>query len=240
MLYPHCKLDGSDSNFPVWKKEYSKINIHRSRHISNEELAKVQSLINELSVLNGQKFPANIDHQFYELATKKISSRSKFTQIQIYSERAFWLLLNPFSSWGLPLSLNGVDRSAVGNAIKNVDIMQANQLLSGYRVKVLGKLVGFIYRILIFSTFTFLVVLAVFKPISKHLIGVSSEVKAIVLATTLIMLVRIGFFVFLGGLESRYLVSVVPWIECCCALWCISKARWGMLDVQKNGVSSKP
>jgi hypothetical protein len=182
-------------------------------------LSKTQLLIDELSKFDGQKFPDKIDRQFYEIATKKVLSRSKLIPIQIYFERAFWLMLNPFSSWGLPLEMKTLNKEALRDAIKNKDLVQLNGLLSGYKAVISGKISIFIYRVLVFSTFAFMLVLATYKQMFSCLRSDSYEIKTIVFAVALVVLARVIFFVFIGGLESRYLVELVPWVECSFVLW---------------------
>ena len=222
------EYEQADANHTVWRADYSEIKIHRSRYISDEEFAKIQLLTNELSAFNGKKFPEKIDHQFYELAIKKISSRSKYIPIQIYFERAFWLILNPFSSWGLPFEMREIDRSAVNNAIKNADLVRLNQLLSGYKLVIFGKIAVFLYRVLIFATFIYLAVLIVFKPIPKNFSSFTNEIRVLVLAVALVAIARIIFFISRGSLESRYLIEVVPWVECCCVLLFIARLKFSL------------
>jgi hypothetical protein len=228
------EYEQADANHTVWRADYSEIKIHRSRYISNEEFAKIQLLINELSGFNNKKFPEKIDHQFYELATKKISNRNRYIPIQIYFERAFWLMLNPFSSWGLPFEMREIDRSAVNNAFKNADLVRLNQLLSGYKLVFFAKMAVFLYRVLIFATFIYLVVLFVFKPIPKNFISFTNEIRVLVLSVALVGIARIIFFISRGSLESRYLIEVVPWVESCCLLLFIASIKFYLPSIDKQ------
>jgi hypothetical protein len=228
------EYERSDSNFPVWRAEYSKINIHKSKYISDDEFIKAQQLIRKLSEFDGQKFPNEIDSQFYELATGKTFLRSNFIAIQIYFERALWLILNPFSSWGLPLEMKTLNKEAVSDAIKNKDLVQLNELLSGYQAVIFGKIIIFIYRVLIFLTFTFMLFLATYKQIFNYFKSEPSEIRPIVYAVALAGLARLTFFIYMGGLESRYLVELVPWVEFCCGLWLIRSFGFEIPVIQKN------
>lgn len=154
---------------------------------------------------------------------KKVLSRSKLIPIQIYFERAFWLMLNPFSSWGLPLEIKDVKKEAVIKAIQNKNIVQLNEQLSGFKAVIFGKISSFIYRLLLFSIFSFSTVFLIYKQIFKHHASDIFEIRIIFFAAGLVLLSRVMFFVFMGGLESRYLVEVVPWLESCCVLFLISK-----------------
>ena len=53
------EYERSDANFPVWRREYSKINIHSSKYIAMNELEITKFLINDLSKFDGQQFPEN-------------------------------------------------------------------------------------------------------------------------------------------------------------------------------------
>lgn len=229
------EYERADASFPVWRTEYSKIKIHSSKYITTDELVEAQQLLDDLSQLDGQKFPRGIDQQFHELATRKVSARSRFLQIQIYIERVFWLLLNPFSSWGLPLEIKAIDKGAVVTAINKMDLVSIENLLSDHKAVILGKITSIMYRVLMFATFIFLVIVTVVRPIFKNLGGASFEMRVIVLATALAAITRIIFFIFLGGLESRYLVEIVPWVECCCALWFAARLQRVMPIAPTNG-----
>ena len=217
------EYERSDTFSPAWIKEYSKIKIHNSRYISDDELVKAQLLLSELSMFDSQKIPTNIDSQFYALAEKKISTRNIFIKIQIYAERAFWLVLNPFSSWGLPFEIRAIDRSEVSKAIKNNDLVKVNEILSKNKGMIFGKISSFIYRLLIFLTFTFLVIITILKSKLMIIKKINIGMREIVKSTMLVMSARIIFFIFLGYLESRYLVEAIPWVEFCCMYWFVRR-----------------
>jgi hypothetical protein len=217
------EYERADAIYPVWRAEYSKVKIHSSKYITEDELTRARKLMTDLALFDGKTFPKYIDEQFNELATTKVVSRNKHLMFEIYAARSLWLLLNPFSSWGLPLEIKSIDRSAVAKAVNTMDYAGILRILTDYKAIVFLKIAVFIYRILIFAAFFYMLVISVPKLISDHRVGRVFEIRCIVMATALAVAIRVIFFVTLGGLESRYLVEVIPWIECCCALWFVAR-----------------
>ena len=209
------EYERSAANFPVWQKEYSKIDIHTSRYIDVNELQKAHILIAQLKLIDGKKFPENIDRKFEHMALEKIKTRKVVVPFLIFQERVAWLLFNPFSSWGLPLEMKFINRNEVIETIKIFDIRHFNQLTSGYRSLIFWKFSTFLYRLFVFSFFFALVSFLIFKKSSK----VSLQLKIFGFSTFLLMSVKIIFYIYMEGLESRYLISVVPWVETSVALW---------------------
>jgi hypothetical protein len=237
------EYERSDMAFPVWLANYSKINIHKSKYLSADESSKAQLLISSLFKFDGQKFPENIDKQFNELALKKLQNRGISIPIQIYSERIIWLLINPFSSWGMPLEIKNVDRSEVIKAIKSFELTKVNQLLSAHKTVIYGKVASFTYRFFLFLIFFYLAIIVIFIPNSKAINSLSVEVSVIILASSILLAARLFFFVFICHLESRYLVVLVPWIECCCLFWIVnmlSNKPTRLLKPEKLGEISLP
>lgn len=208
----------ADANFPVWRAEYSKIKIHRSKFVPDSELSKAQLLVAELSAHDGEKFPAYIDKQFQELAEQKISSRNHFSQLEIYATRVYYLLFNPFSSWGLPVEIKNIDRGLIRAAIGRFDFEELDNLLVNQKMMLYGKMGSFIYRGGVFLSFVWFVIIAVRASLLKLQGDVRPQISILLLATVVVVVARTSFFVVIGGLESRYLVEIVPWVECCLAM----------------------
>lgn len=224
------EYERADANFPVWRAEYSKIKIHGSKFVLDSELSKAQLLIKELAAHDGEKFPAYIDRQFQEFAKQKISSRSNFSQLEIYATRACYLLFNPFSSWGLPLEIKNIDRSAIRAAIDRFGFEELGSLLVDQKMAVFGKMGGFIYRGVVFLSFGLLVIVTVLTPLLKLQNDVRRQISILLLATAVVAFARTSFFVVIGGLESRYLVEIVPSVECCVAMWFFANRLQGAVN----------
>lgn len=219
------EYERADANFPVWRSEYSKINLHHSKYVNDDELKAAQKLIQELSTMDGKPFPKDIDKKFEELASMKIETRNNLMPYAIFVERAGWLLFNPFSSWGLPLEIQNINKSSLKDAIVGFDLNRTMSLLNGYKSIIAGKITTFIYRLIIFIGFVFIVCHVFFGRSATRTVFLSSAVKGLVAGVAAVAVTRLVFFVYLGGLESRYLVEVVPWVEFCVVLWLVGNDR---------------
>jgi hypothetical protein len=209
------EYERADANFPVWRREYSKIDIHASKFIDIHEYEKARMLVAQLKLIDGKEFPEIIDSKFEEIAFEKIKSRDGFEPFLIFQERVLWLLFNPFSSWGLPLEIKSINRHEVIKTLKNFDIEHLNNLTSGYKSLIFWKFFTFIYRVFIFLIFFALVCFFVFKNLTKA----SLQLRIIVFSSAIVISVKMFFHIYMEGLESRYLIPVVPWVESSVALW---------------------
>jgi hypothetical protein len=220
------EYERADANFPVWRSEYSKINLHQSKYVNDDELKTAQLLIHELSEMDGKPFPNDIDKKFEELASLKIQTQNYTTPYAIFIERVAWLLFNPFSSWGLPLEIKDINKSSLKDAIMGFELNRAMSLLNGYMSIIAGKITAFSYRAIIFIGFILVVGHAFWERVANRTIFFSSASKVLVASAAAVAITRLAFFAYLGGLESRYLVEVVPWIEFCFVLWLVRKDRF--------------
>lgn len=220
------EYERADTNFPVWRAEYSKINLHHSKYVNDDERKSAQSLIQELLVMDGKPIPKEIDQKFEELAYLKIHSQNYFKPYAIFIERVVWLLFNPFSSWGLPLEIKDINRSLLNDAIMRFDFNQAMYLLNGYKSIITGKIIVFSYRAIIFIGFFFAVGYALFGRVTTRMVFLSPALRCLALGMVAAVVTRITFFAYLGSLESRYLVEIVPWVEFCIVLSLVSKGRY--------------
>ena len=219
------EYERADTHFPVWRAEYSKIKIHDSKFLGDSELSKARLLVKELSLHDGEKFPLHIDSQFQDIADQKISARSNFEQLQIFAIRACYLLFNPFSSWGLPLEIKKIDRGAISVAIGRFDYFEIDNLLEDQKLMFFGKMGSFIYRGAIFLSFGCLVTGVISASLIKLQRHVPSRISILLLGAAAFAISRIWFFVIMDALESRYLVEIVPWVECCLAIWFFDNRR---------------
>ena len=220
------EYERADANFPVWRSEYSKINLHHSKYVSDDERKAAQSLIDELSTMDGKTFPKDIDKKFEELASLKIETRNHLMPYAIFVERAGWLLFNPFSSWGLPLEIKDINKSSLKDAIVGFDLNRIMFLLNGYKSIIAGKAISFFYRLIIFICFVLIVCHVFFGRVANRKVFFSSAVNIFVVAAASVAVTRLVFFAYLGALESRYLVEVVPWVEFCVVLWLVGNERF--------------
>ncbi len=220
------EYERADANFPVWRAEYSKINLHHSKYVSDDERKAAQSLIQELTTMDGKPFPKDIDKKFEELASLKIQTRNQLIPYAIFVERAGWLLFNPFSSWGLPLEIKDINKTSLNEAIMGFDLNRTMSLLNGYKSIIVGKVVIFFYRLIVLIGLVLIVYYLFFGRVTTRTVFFGSAIKIFVAAAASVALTRLIFFAYLGGLESRYLVEVVPWVEFCVAFWLVSNDRF--------------
>ena len=232
------EYERADVIFPVWVgANYSKINLHHSKYISDEERKSAQSLIQELSVMNGKPFPKDIDQKFEQLASLKIQIQNHFKPYAIFIERVVWLLFNPFSSWGLPLEIKDINKSSLKDAIVGFDLNRAMVMLNGYKSTIVGKIAVFSYRSIIFIGFIIVVGYSIFGRVATRTTFFSSAVNGLVAGVVAVAVTRLAFFAYLGNLESRYLVEVVPWVEFCVLLCLVGNDRYlkGTRQVESTG-----
>lgn len=225
------EYERADANFPVWRSEYSKINLHQSKYVGDDEREYAQYLIQELSKIDGKPFSAEVDNKFEELASAKINTRNSFAPYSIFIERACWLLLNPFSSWGLPLEIRDMNKSSLKEALMGFDINRTVSLLNGYKTMILAKLTIFFYRLILLIGFTLIICRVVFGIVCTQRDYFGSYVKVLVTAVAAVAMTRLVFYAYLGGLESRYLVEVVPWVEFCFVLCFVGK---NVISMERN------
>ena len=219
------EYERADANFPVWRVEYSKINLHHSKYVSDDERISAQTLIQELSVMDGKPFSKDIDQKFEELASLKIQTQDNFKPYAIFIERVVWLLFNPFSSWGLPLEIKEVDKSSLKAAIVGFDVNLTMSLLNRHRLIIAGKVMTFSYRVIIIFGFILIVALTLSGRVAARTVFFSSALKGLVACVFAVAVTRLAFFAYFGGLESRYLVEVVPWVEFCFVLCIVGNKR---------------
>lgn len=218
------EYERADSSFPVWRTEYSKIKLHDSNFIQELELKKVHRLLTELSKHEGKKFPEYIDQQFQEIANDKNMEKNYFLKLELYIKRTFYLIFNPFSSWGLPLEIKNIDKNNIKNAFNKLDIKELHYTLNDQELKIIGKIGGLIYRVIIFVLFVLILMAFIIKTGCQFKSDIDEKICILIFATTLFSLIRISFFIILGALESRYLVELIPWIECCILVWFINSS----------------
>jgi hypothetical protein len=219
------EYERADANFPVWRAEYSKIDLHHSKYVSDDERKAAKLLIQELSAMDGKQFPKDIDQKFEELASLKIQTQNHFMPYAIFIERVGWLLFNPFSSWGLPLEIKDINKPSLNDSIVSLDLNRAMSLLNGYKSTVAGKIMVFSYRAIIFIGFIIVVGYVIFGRVVTRMVFFRSAVKGLVAGVVAVTVTRLTFFVYLGGLESRYLAEVVPWVEFCVVLFFVGNDR---------------
>lgn len=200
-----------------------------SRFLSDAEIRKAQHLIALLSSDGSKKIREYVDACFADLANTK---KDFYTNVELYFQKSYNLLFSPFSVWGLPVAIGDIDKSALFNALSQLNISQINALLVGHKIPILLRLLTYCFQIILFFFFFLLLLGTIIKNFTKSIkifILYPVELSVMVSASFLVVFLRLAFFVYIGNLESRYLVEAIPWIECSLGLWIFSK---GHLEVK--------
>lgn len=213
----------ADIFFPLWPNCnfcYSKIKIHNSKYIDENERVKASQLIHELRKFEGKPFPKEIDKQFHNLYIQKLNDQSFYEKVSIGFERAFYLILNPYSSWGLPIEITEVNKNEFSNAIRNGNTSSVYETLKENAIAVLGKLIVFIYRVIFFLCAVWILyrLLTTKNAVERTY----SEINILMVASLLYFLTRLIFFIFFVGLESRFLIEAIIFLEVSIAVWMIN------------------
>ena len=189
---------------------------HPSKFRTEAESKTAYELLAQLSSDESKIMSEPVDNRFQELANEKSAKTGVLTKAELFIKKSYNLLLNPFSSWGLPLEVGyDFDRSAALKAIKSADFAHLSALVATNKSVVIGKLLLFLYRLILFPSFFMLFFSVVRKTlINKVFTPCIFDLNILVSASFMVMFSRLFFFVFLGGLESRYIVEVIPWVEC--------------------------
>jgi hypothetical protein len=211
----------ADIFFPLWPNCgfcYSQIKVHDSRYINAEEMESVLKLINELKQYEGEPFPQIIDDQFNDLYIQKSKNQSFLLSAYINLERAFFLTLNPFSSWGLPLETREINRKKILDALTNKDIEYLAGAVEENWSPIIGKIFVFAYRLLLMACIVFILCKIIILQ-KNSTSSVDSNINILMLSSTLYFFTRLIFFIYLVNLESRYLIEALVWLEVSVIIW---------------------
>jgi len=199
---------------------------HSSKYLSEVEIEEVRILIETLrtnsddAVLN-QK---GVDSKFRDLAEKKVLMDGLLARLDRYAERAVQLLFSPFSIWGLPVGI-GVDGASALKAARTGDISALLSLTKERKTSILCRLVAYSYQTIFFILFIFLQYFAWKNLFSSNFSPGVRLSSIVVVIASIVTFFRLAFFVYIGGLESRYLAAVIPWVECSVALFITGQLR---------------
>lgn len=100
------------------------------------------------------------------------------------------------------------------NSIGRFDFNELINFYSDHKLVILGKIVGFTYRHVLFFALFLITILAIFRLSNRSQWDFHFDTRVLILATVAVGFTRLLFFVFICGLESCYLVEALPWVEC--------------------------
>ena len=133
-------------------------------------------------------------------------------------ERAFFLTLNPFSSWGLPLETREINRKKILDALTNKDIEYLAGAIEENWSPIIGKIFVFAYRLLLITCIVFILSKIIILQ-KNSTSSVNSKINILMLSSTLYFFTRLIFFIYLVNLESRYLIEALVWLEVSVIIW---------------------
>jgi len=188
------------------RKNYDSISIPDRAFSNTNEKLKVEKLLKKLEEANQEDFPIWIDNEFKKIAENKINNNSFQHWIKYPFIRALKIWSNPFSSFGWPnempdkeLSKEERLKAASGNI--NLLIQKATK----YPIHALSKGFNATYRGLLM-----ILLMYCFIKIFKNK---DYKLYPIALMTLSYMISRTAFFSFNANIETRYIVTTIPFIE---------------------------
>lgn len=189
------------------RKNYDGISIPNRAYSSKEEKISIEHLIDELQEYNLKDFPESIDNKFNNIALNKIE-KYPFQHWVIYPlTRAYRMWSNPFSSFGWPnempdRGLSKEERLSAASGNSNILIQKAIE----YPIHASSKAFNAIYRFTLMLLFLYSLIIIFFKNKDSYLYPLG-------LITISYAISRTIFFSFNSNFETRYMVTVIPFIE---------------------------
>lgn len=205
-MWVTSEYDRGPAIYPLFERRYSSIAFEKGLFLTEEEVQQAGLLLSAAAVSDGQPFPKEIDDLFDELATVKRRERTWSGALALVTIRASLLFLHPYSSFGLPMEV----KRQRGESLRAVVWRDP--------VKIAGKMLLFLYRIVLGVIFAY----AVFQTAARVFrLGVRDLhwSELIVLSCLTYVLVKLSFLLAVGGLEARYLASSMLWIETSSCIW---------------------
>ncbi|MDC0060083.1 hypothetical protein OAJ19_00055 [Pelagibacteraceae bacterium] len=217
------EYERGDASFPLYHKQYKNIKIHNSKYIEDKENIKINKLLVKLNKFEYRPFPKIIDKEFEKIANEKIKSRNFSSNLEIYFKRSLYILMNPFSSFGMPFELKSLNKEEFGNSLFSINLKYLINFLNDNYKSVIGKAIIFLYRIIIMS----ILILSLFRIITNIYYKIKlTKIDILTISITSYFLLRLSFFVTTVELESRYMVESIIWIEALAILFFQRKNKY--------------
>lgn len=211
------EYERADATFPLWRGEFSQIDIKPNYFLSQAEAIEAMRLLRE-HAREESIWTTSIDERFSEVVQKRLDSMTILDRFALFSLQSASLLIHPGNSYGFPLNLSH-NRQRVDYGL------DVNHLSSKDKWKSSGKGLIFIYRTFIILIFLWACVWWIksrtFKKDSSFLISTpqsTSHQKSIfeisaVLSLTLLIAQLVFSVILTFGLEHRYLSVSFLWME---------------------------
>jgi len=208
--------------YTVNRLAYDRIAIDGRAYDSPEERARVEALLAELRRHTGQAFPKEIDDAFAAIAAERNARHPLRAWLGLPLRRAWSMWANPFSSYGWPTELSSATSDEARLALARGGLGGALAVALDNPWTALGKAVTASCKFALLLLFLVAVALAVTRRLGLA--------RRIVWIAGSYVLARTAVYAWSAGLESRYMIEAVPFIEvavavAAAALWRARLAR---------------
>ena len=189
------------------RKNYDGISIPERAYKSDIEKLRIKELISKLQIYNQKNFPENIDNEFANIAKDKIKNYPLEYWIIYPLTRSYRMWSNPFSSFGWPnempdSGLSKEERLAAASGNSNILIKKTIE----FPIHAASKAFNASYRLFLMLIFLISIVIIFIKSRNTYLFP-------ILLITTSYAISRTIFFSLNSNFETRYMITVIPFIE---------------------------
>jgi hypothetical protein len=210
------EYERADATFPLWRGEFSQINVKPNYFLSQAEATEAMRLVRE-HAREESIWTTSIDERFLEVVQKRLDSMTILDRLALFSLRSASLLLHPGNSYGFPLSLNHYWQ-LLDSGLNFNDLSLIN------KSKAAGKGLIFIYRSFIILIFLWAIVWLIMSrtlkkdsSLPRSTAQSNSHQKPIfetcaVLSLSL-LITQLVFCVILIFGDHRYLSVSFLWIE---------------------------
>jgi hypothetical protein len=191
--------------YTVNREAYDRIAIDARAYDTPEERGRVEGLLAELRRHAGQPFPKEIDDAFGAIAADRNGRHPLRAWLVLPLRRAWSMWANPFSSYGWPTELASSTSDATRLAVARGGLGGVLALALDHPWAPLGKAATAAYKYALILLF-----LAVFVLAALGRLGCARRIvcMAAVYAAT-----RTAVYAWSAGLESRYMIEAVPFLE---------------------------
>ena len=191
----------------VNRQNYVGIFIPEYAYFDNNEKIEIQKLLKELKKLNGMPFPKKIDDNFNAISEYKRNNYPIKYWIENPLKRISKMFFNPFSSFGWPNEIPSVGLSHDERLFAykgNLGILLSK--VQKYPIRSFSKGTNAIYKFSLLALFAYSLFFSFFKSKSSLTLFFGSIALSY-------FLVRVIFFSLNGMFETRYLATVIPFME---------------------------
>lgn len=196
--------------YTVNRQAYDQIAIDARAYDTPEERARVEGLLAELRLRTGKAFPKEIDDAFAAIAAERNARHPLRAWLGLPLRRAWSMWANPFSSYGWPTELASSTSDQARLALARGGLGGALAVALDNPWAALGKAATAVYKYALILLFLAALLLAA--------MGRLSFARRIVWIAAAYVVTRTAVYAWSAGLESRYMIEAVPFMEVAVAL----------------------